>query len=314
MSPTLVTGASGLLGSRLVDVLLARGEPVVALTRDPAAAAIDARCAVVVGDVGDQPLLERAIAAHGATTVFHLAAQTIAGAAREDPAATYATNIIGTTTVLEAARRRGVRRAVVASSVTAYGPSAVPPYTEDMLLAPVDPYDISKAALDLVARSYWPNHGLPVATARWTNVYGGGDRNTSRLVPELIGAALDGRAPEIRSDGTPERDFLHVDDAVGAALALADALDDAQAGARGEAFNAGSGRPVSVRAVVETLERVLARPLHARYDPAPAPPSRQHVSHAKLTRVTGWAPRVDLDEGLRRTVAWHERERERAAA
>src|SRR3954466_11298758 len=116
-----------------------------------------------------------------------------------------------------------------------------------MALEPRYPYDVSKAATDLIARSYWHSFGLPVATTRFANLYGGGDLNPSRLIPELVAAVLDGRAPHIRSDGTPERDFLYVEDAVGAYLAIADALDDPARGARGEAFNAGGGRPVSVR-------------------------------------------------------------------
>ena len=121
---------------------------------------------------------------------------------------------------------------MVAASDKAYGEHATLPYTEDMALQPMFPYDVSKAATDLIARSYWHTFGLPVATTRFANIYGGGDLNPSRLIPELIAAALDGRAPRIRSDGTPERDFLYVEDAVAAYLAIADALDAGDAPAR----------------------------------------------------------------------------------
>jgi CDP-glucose 4,6-dehydratase len=186
------------------------------------------------------------------------------------------------------------------------------PYTEDMALQPTFPYDVSKAATDLIARSYWHTYDLPVATTRFANIYGGGDRNPSRLIPELIAAALDGRAPHIRSDGTPQRDFLYVEDAVAAYLAIADALADPDPdparGARGEAFNAGGGRPVSVREVVAALERAIGRPLHATFDPARSTPGeidRQYVDTTKIARVTGWAPRITLEEGLRRTYDWY---------
>src|SRR5207248_4420831 len=108
------------------------------------------------------------------------------------------------------------------------------------------PYDASKASADIVARSYWHTFGLPVAVTRFANLYGGGDTNGSRLVPEAVCAALAGRAPVIRSDGSPERDFLYVTDAVSAYLAIAEALP----GAGGEAFNAGGDTPHSVREVV----------------------------------------------------------------
>jgi CDP-glucose 4,6-dehydratase len=302
-SSTFVTGAYGMLGAWLVRALLERGERIVVLRRDRAVGSaldgVQERCHVVHGDVA----VEEQVG-----TVFHLAAQTIVGAANQAPASTFTTNIKGTWSVLEAARLGGARRVVVAASDKAYGEHAELPYTEDMALLPRFPYDVSKAATDLIARSYWPSFGLPVATTRFANIYGGGDLNPSRLIPELIAAALDGRAPRIRSDGTPERDFLYVEDAVSAYLAIADALDDDDAGARGEAFNAGGGRPVSVREVVDTLGAAIGRPLEARYDPARATPgeiSRQYVSTEKIARVCGWRPEVGLEEGLRRTYDWY---------
>jgi CDP-glucose 4,6-dehydratase len=308
-STTLVTGASGLIGRAVVAALVARGERVVALQRAaPAGAPAPGGPGVrtVAGDITDAALLRRLVGDEHVATVFHLAARTIVADAAHDPTQTYTTNIMGTTAVLEAARLGGARRVVVAGSVTAYGPQATSPLTEDMALHPTSPYDVSKAAADLAARSYWPTFGLPVATTRFANVYGAGDRNASRLVPELVAAARAGRAPRIRSDGTPERDFLYVEDAAAAYLAIADALDDPDAGARGEAFNAGGGHPVSVREVVETLARVAGRDLEARYDAAdPATNgavSRQYVDITKIARVCGWRPRVGLEEGLRRTL------------
>jgi CDP-glucose 4,6-dehydratase len=301
---TLVTGASGMLGSWLVPALLERGERVVVLQRDGAAAG----CHVVHGDVTDAALVARTVAEQEVGTIFHLAAQTIVTAANASPAPTFATNIQGTWAVLEAARLGPVARVIVAASGMAYGEQATLPYTEDMALQPRHPYEVSKAATDLVARSYWHTFGVPVATTRLTNVYGGGDRNTSRLIPELVAATLEQRAPRIRSDGTPERDFLYVEDAVAAYLAIADALEREDGpSARGEAFNAGGGRPVSVRDVVETLGRVAGRPLDAVYDAANTPGeiSRHYVDVGKIERICGWTPKVDLEEGLRRTLDWY---------
>jgi CDP-glucose 4,6-dehydratase len=313
---TFVTGAYGMLGAWLVRALLNRGERVVVLNRDRAVGTalevegLEQRCHVVFGDVADEALMARVVTEEEVGTVFHLAAQTIVGAANQAPLSTFTTNIQGTWAVLEAARVGGARRVVVAASDKAYGPHDELPYTEDMALQPVYPYDVSKAATDMIARSYWHTFGLPVATTRFANIYGGGDLNPSRLIPELVAASLDGRAPRIRSDGTPERDYLYVEDAVAAYLAIADALDgDGDAGgARGEAFNAGGGRPVSVREVVDTLGRVAGTPLNAIYDPGKTIPgeiSRQYVDTAKIARVCGWAPQVDLEEGLRRTLAWY---------
>ena len=176
-----------------------------------------------------------------------------------------------------------------------------------MPLEPRYPYDVSKAATDLIARSYWHTFALPVAVTRFANLYGGGDLNRSRLIPEAIGAALAGRAPVIRSDGSPERDFLYVEDAVDAYLRLADALDD-EAGARGEAFNAGGGRPHAVRDVVARICALagadVAPDIRGTGTPA-GEIDRQWVDASKLRALTGWEPRVELDEGLRRTIAWY---------
>jgi CDP-glucose 4,6-dehydratase len=311
---TFVTGAYGMLGAWLVRALLDRGERVVVLKRDRAVGSAlelegaEARCHVVHGDVADEALMARVVVEEEVGTVFHLAAQTIVGAANTAPASTFTTNIQGTWAVLEAARLGGADRVVVAASDKAYGEHATLPYTEDMALQPRHPYDVSKAATDLIARSYWHTFGLPVATTRFANIYGGGDLNPSRLIPELVAAALDGRAPRIRSDGTPERDFLYVEDAAAAYLAIADALADDGAGARGEAFNAGGGRPVSVREVIDTLGRVAGRSLGAVYDPANTTPgeiSRQYVDITKIRETCGWEPRVGLEEGLRRTLDWY---------
>lgn len=311
---TFVTGAYGLLGGWLCRALLERGDRVTVLRRDRApgsllaAEGLEARCTVVTGDVADGELMARVVAEQEVDTVFHLAAQTLVGPARVDPTGTFRTNITGTWSVLEAARRGGVRRVVVAASDKAYGASDRLPYTEDLPLRAQFPYDVSKACTDLLARSYWPSFGLPVATTRFANLYGPGDLNPSRLIPELLRAVLEGRAPAIRSDGTPERDYLYVEDAVAAYLAIADALDDPRAGARGEAFNAGGGRPVSVREVVEVVGRVAGAPLEVTFDPSRATPGeidRQYVDTTKIARVCGWAPRVGLEEGVRRTLAWY---------
>src|SRR5207253_2254216 len=145
-------------------------------------------------------------------------------------------------------------RVVVASSDKAYGARDELPYREDFALRPTAPYEASKAAADLLARCYWPSYGLPVAVTRFANIYGGGDLNFSRLIPEAACAVLDGRRPILRSDGSPERDFIYVTDATSAYLAIADGLD--RDDVRGEAFNAGGGEPHRVRAVVEVVARL----------------------------------------------------------
>ncbi len=157
----------------------------------------------------------------------------------------------------------------------------------------------------MIARSYANAYGLPLAVTRFANVYGGGDLNFSRLIPETVVAVLDGRAPVIRSDGSPERDFLHVDDAVSAYLAIAGALGE---GAAGEAFNAGGERPHSVREVVELIAAAAGGEVEPDIRGSGNPDGeidRQFVDSTKLRELTGWRPAVSLEEGLRRTLAWY---------
>lgn len=318
-----VTGAYGMLGGWLVRALLDRGAHVVVLRRDQIRASLldldglEGACVVVHGDLLDPGLLERVIGEHEIDTVFHLAAQTIVGTANRSAVPTFETNVRGTWILMDACRQHDVRRVVVAASVQAYGGHGALPFREDRALEPRFPYDVSKAATDLIARSYWHTYGVPVAVTRLANVYGGGDLNRSRLLPEAIAAVLRGRAPVIRSDGSPERDFLYVEDAVEAYLAICDALDadedrprDDAPVARGEAFNAGGGRPHSVRAVIEAVVRVSGVDLEPDVRGTGTPSheiDRQAVDASKLTERTGWAPRVGLDDGIARTIEWYRR-------
>ncbi len=317
----LVTGGYGLIGSWLVHALLGAGARVCVVRRDrPVRSALvtlelESRVDVVDGDICSPGVVARAIAEYEVESVFHLAAQTIVGTARRVPLSTYETNVGGTWTVLEACRQQGVQRVVVASSDKAYGSHTRLPYREDAPLQPHYPYDVSKAAADLLARSYWHTWRLPVAVTRLANVYGGGDPNESRLVPETVTAALRGVTPVIRSDGAPERDYLFVADAVAAYLALWNALGEADpdaeedAGVAGEAFNAGGGRPYTVLEVAEIICRLAGTgvlPDVRRSGTPPGEIERQWVDSAKLRALTGWEAKVGLEEGLRRTVQWYE--------
>ena len=307
-----VTGGYGLLGSWLVRALLQRGADVSVLRRDITGRSAlvlsgdEARCSVVTGDLCEPGLVERALGEYEVELVFHLAAQTIVPVANKSPLGTFETNIKGTWVLLEACRTQRVQGVVVAASDKAYGNSDQLPYTEDMPLRPRYPYDASKAAADLISRSYFHTWGLPVAVTRFANLYGGGDLNRSRLVPEAIGAALAGRSPVIRSDGSPERDYLHVDDAVEAYLAIAQAVVDGPAA--GLAINAGHGEPVSVLKVVETICSIVGSELapDVRGEGAPGGEiPRQWVDPGLLEQLTGWRPRLSLEEGLSRTVDWY---------
>jgi CDP-glucose 4,6-dehydratase len=317
VSLALVSGAHGFVGSHLARALLERGETVRVIDRPAPRLAdvggerlsgldllgIRGEVELVEADLRDAEAVYAAVA--GSSAVFHLAAQTIVGVARESPLDTFEVNVRGAWHVFEACRSHDIERVVFASSDKAYGSSPELPYREDFPLRAAYPYDASKAAADVLARSYATAYGLPLAVTRFANIYGGGDLNFSRLIPETVVAVLDGRAPVIRSDGSPERDFLHVDDAVSAYLAIAATLDD---GAAGEAFNAGGERPHSVRDVVELIAAAAEADVEPDFQGSGSPDGeidRQFVDSTKLRELTGWRPQVDLADGLRSTLEWY---------
>jgi CDP-glucose 4,6-dehydratase len=188
--------------------------------------------------------------------------------------------------------------------VLAYG-GGEPPWREDAPLAPTDPYGASKAAADLLARSYARSFELPVAVARLTHVYGGGDLEFSRLVPDACRGLVAGDRPVLRSDGTPVRELLYVEDAVAAYLAIAASLDDP--GHRGRAWNAGGGEPLAVAEIVRRLARAAGTDLEPEVRGEPAErPDRQELDSSAIRHELGWAPAWDLDRGLAATYAWYE--------
>jgi CDP-glucose 4,6-dehydratase len=309
----LVTGGHGFVASHLVRALLERGDTVTVLDLAPPPVSgltlqgVAPEVELVEADLLDGRVIDATLDAGEFDVVFHLAAQTLVGPAMADPVPTFETNVRGTWTLLEGCRRADVPATVVASSDKAYGPQERLPYNEEMQLRPASPYEASKAAADAIALSYWPAYGLPVAVTRFANVYGGGDLNFSRLIPEAIVAVLEGRRPAIRSDGSPQRDFLYVDDAVAAYLAIEHEVG-AGGPAAGEAFNAGGESPHSVAEVLETIAEVSGSRVEPEYHGTGNPEGeidRQYVDSAKLRELTGWRPEVELRTGLLRTMEWY---------
>ncbi len=315
----LVTGAQGFVGSWLTQRLLDSGARVVALDRDqPAQTRFDieglgARCDLVKADLADYDSLVRVVNEFGVRVVFHLAAQTIVGTANRSPLGTFEANVRGTYNLLEACRAlatdgQGVDAIVVASSDKAYGEHEQLPYREDFPLQPSYPYDVSKACTDLIARSYATTYELPVAVTRLANVYGGGDFNFSRLVPDTARSLIEGRSPVIRSDGSPERDYIYAEDAVDAYLTIASSLEREEL--RGRAWNAGAGTPFPVLDVVERMVRVSGSDLSPDIQGEGTPHGeidRQYLDSTAIREELGWTPAWGLDKGLAETYAWYER-------
>jgi CDP-glucose 4,6-dehydratase len=310
--PTLVTGATGLVGGWLVRRLVDAGADVVCLVRDwvPQSQLIRGglvdRVKVARGDVCDQAGLERVLGEHEVATVFHLAAQTIVGIANRNPVSTFEANIQGTWALLEACRRSpAVRQVVLASSDKAYGDQERLPYDESTPLQGTHPYDVSKSCADLIANAYAVSYKLPVAITRCGNFYGGGDLNWNRIVPGTIRSALRGQRPVIRSDGKFVRDYFYVEDGANAYTTLAEALAERPELA-GRAYNFSNEIQVTVLDLVRKILDAMDSDLEPEVrNEASNEIIHQYLSAARAREELAWSPLFDLDGGLEATIAWY---------
>lgn len=312
--PTLVTGATGLVGTWLVARLAEAGADVTCLVRDwvPQSELVRsgqiAGLKVVRGDVRDQAVLERALGEYEIETVIHLAAQTIVTIANRNPVSTFETNIAGTWSLLEACRRSPrVAQIVLASSDKAYGDQEELPYTEETSLSGKHPYDVSKSCADLIAQTYATTYGTPVVITRCGNFFGGGDLNWNRIVPGTIRSILRGQRPVIRSDGSLVRDYFYVEDGAQAYMTLAEKLA-AEPALKGRAFNFSNEIQLTVRELVgRILQAMQSNLVPDVRGEASHEILHQYLSAAAARRDLGWAPRFSLEEGLGRTIAWYRR-------
>lgn len=319
--PVLVTGATGLLGSALVRLLVEEKAQVVCLVRDQVPqselvrSGLYERVRVVRGDIVDQAFLERVLGEYEIDTLFHLAAQTIVSIANRNPVATLDSNIRGTWSVLEAARRSPLcQQIVVASSDKAYGAQEKLPYSENTPLEGRHPYDVSKSCADLIAQMYAASYGLPVCVTRCGNFYGPGDLNWNRIVPGTMRSALLGERPIIRSDGKFVRDYLYVDDGAAAYMDTAAALAERRELA-GHAFNFSNEEPLTVNQMVERILKTLGRAdlVPEVRNQASNEIREQFLSAQKARQLLSWKPRFTLTEGLQRTAAWYKKQLEDGA-
>jgi CDP-glucose 4,6-dehydratase len=311
--PTLVTGATGLVGGWLVKRLIKAGADVVCLVRDHVPQSMMVRdglidhVKIVRGDVRDQACLERALGEYEIDTVFHLAAQTIVGIANRNPISTFETNIQGTWALMEACRRSPkVGRIVVASSDKAYGDQESLPYDETTPLQGTHPYDVSKSCADLIAQTYAVSYGSPVIITRCGNFYGGGDLNWNRIVPGTIRSIMRGERPVIRSDGKFIRDYFYVEDGAHAYMTLAEQLA-AKPELAGQAFNFSNEIQVTVLELVWKILKIMGSHLEPDVrNEASNEIIHQYLSAHKAKEGLGWRPLFELDEALATTVSWYQ--------
>lgn len=298
-----ITGASGFIGGALAKRLLEIGENVVCLVRTAGPRPKLEGATIYEGDVTDYNLMCEIISTHEIEYIFHLAANAIVRVAARDPMSTYRTNVMGTVALLEAARNVGrCKKIVVASSDKAYGDHDVLPYNEGMALQPKNTYDTSKACADMIARTYAHNYSMPICVTRCSNVYGPGDPNMSRIIPNSIQKILEGDRPMLYSDvSVMEREFIYIDDVVAACLALGISSSETN----GQAYNVGGTGAVPVSEVAQMILKLMGsdmKPNIVQREAVFKEIQRQYIDAEKLTVATGWEPKVSLEEGLKRTI------------
>lgn len=309
MARYLVTGGAGFIGSNLVRALLARNEQVRVLddfstgrraNLEDVAGEID----LVESDVCDPDTVQRAM--RGVDYCLHLAAIPSVPRSVADPLRSNRVNVEGTLNVFLAARDANVKRVVYASSSSVYGNARPGPLNEDLPRAPVSPYGVSKAAVEMYAETFSRLYDLELVGLRYFNVFGphqDPDSPYAAVIPIFIRALRAGRRPPVHGDGRQSRDFTYVDNVVEANL-QACACSERIAGI----YNAACGASASVLDLVEMLNTLLGTRLEPEF--LPARPGDIRDSRADIGRARqafGYAPRVSLREGLERTAAWYKR-------
>jgi CDP-glucose 4,6-dehydratase len=307
----LVTGADGFIGSHVANELAQKGAQVTTIVRDLKARnnmdilGIKSKMNLVYGDLINFKDCERAINEYDIQFCFHIAAQALVGPANRNPLSTFESNIKGTWNILESCRTsKTVKGLVVTSSDKAYGQQKKLPYTEDSPLEGYFPYDASKACEEIIARSYFMAYKIPLAITRNGNTYGPGDMNMSRIIPEVITNLLSSKRPIIRSDGSPERDYMYVKDSVSAHLSLAENLHRKEVA--GQAFNFGTGNPISVINLYKKITKMLGSDIQPKIlRQAKHEIDKQYLDSSKAKKILNWEAKYDLEEGLRKTIEWY---------
>ena len=297
----LVTGGAGFIASHIVDRLIELGHTVMVV--DNLATGyrenVNPSARFYEMDVRD-PEFARLILAERPEVINHHAAQTMVRVSTERPHYDAQVNVLGIINLLTAASQAGVRKVIFASSGgTVYGTCQHLPITEAEPFAPESPYGISKAASEYYLRYFCSNTGVHYTALRYANIFGSRDTISSEHVITVFAKRLlQGLPPVIHWDGEQAKDYLYVDDVVEANVLALDRGDD-------QAFNIGSGKPVSVNAIYRLLVELTGVAIKAEHSPKRVGDVRLfYFDCSKAARELGWTPRVSFKDGVTRTLDW----------
>jgi UDP-glucose 4-epimerase len=302
----VVTGGAGFIGANLCRTLAAADgvDEVVALddlSTGLAANLEGVDASLVIGDLVEPEVLDAVVP--GAAAVVHLGARPSVPRSLEDPIASHHANATGTLQVLEAVRRHDIGHVVVASSSSVYGANPVLPKREDLVPMPLSPYAVSKLASESYALAHAASFGIRTLAFRFFNVYGplqAAGHDYAAVVPAFVSSALAGEPVTVHGDGGQTRDFTYIG-------SVCDVLTAAVRGrtTSDRPLNLAFGGRSSLLELLAALERILGTPIERRHvDPRPGDVRDSQADQTNLrARFPGIVP-VELDEGLRRTVAW----------
>jgi UDP-glucose 4-epimerase len=305
MTKLLVTGGAGFIGSNLVRALVERGDDVRVLDNFSTGSRENLAglgVEVVEGELRSYERVHNAV--RGTEVVYHLGALGSVPRSVQDPLTSSAVNVEGTLNVLLAARDEGVRRVVFSSSSSVYGTRAELPVTEDLALDPISPYGVAKLAAERYCISFSRVYErFESVVVRYFNVFGPRQSPLSQyaaVVPLFITAIAAGEPVTIEGDGEQRRDFTYVQNVVEGTLRAADTP-----GASGRIFNIAASAPATVNTLAEAIGGILGKEVARREAPPRPGDIRDSWADVTAARETlGWEPQVDLEEGLRRTVAF----------
>ena len=307
----LITGHEGFLGSHLTKHLISYGAKITGLDivigrKNTVFSDADRKkITAIKGSVANYKLVKKIIHDQKIEYIFHLAAEAIVGVCLKLPLRAFSTNIRGTWSLLEACRNTDHLKAVIiASSDKAYGSHDRLPYKETYALQGRNPYDVSKSCADLLAHAYFHTFGVPVVVTRCGNIYGPGEYNFSRIVPDTIKSLLSKKPVVIRSDGNFTRDYVYVDDIVNGYILLAQKLQKLKLS--GEAFNFSAENPVTVLELVKLICKSSRSAFLCKIaNQAKYEIKDQYLSACKARKILNWRPEYTLENGLKKTITWY---------
>jgi UDP-glucose 4-epimerase len=307
MTKYLVTGGAGFIGSHIATALVIRGDQVRVFDNLSTGTRanlehLKGQVEFVEGDLLDRPALEKAMS--GVEVVYHQAALASVPRSVVAPLDTHAACVTGTLHVLDTARQADVRRVVYAGSSSAYGNQPYMSKREQDVPVPLSPYAAAKFAGESYCRAFTATYGLETVTIRYFNVFGprqDPQSEYSAVIPIFVTKMLAGEKPTVYGDGYQSRDFTYIDNVVAGNLAAADAPQ-----ASGQVFNIACGRQFSLLDLLNSINNVLGTQIEAKFAEARAGDVRESLADISAAReVLGYEPRVDFEEGLRRSIEYY---------